>query len=64
LQRAAEGKPINSRVVHFQDSALANAATDRFDNLENALKAAGIDPDRVRKFLKWTNARDGYERLN
>lgn len=53
LARAAEGKPINSRHICLHEGPLWAAAGKRFGNWENTLRAAGIDPDDVRKFRIW-----------
>jgi hypothetical protein len=48
-KRRDKGLPLNSSALQREDSSLANAIRKYFRSHERALRAAGIDPARVRK---------------
>ena len=52
--RLAERMPMNSKSVYRLDRSLFSAATRRFGNWSNALRAAGVDPADHRRYRKPT----------
>src|SRR4051812_19148836 len=54
--RQRDGEPLNSGAVQREDPGLHAAAVRRFGNYEKALRAAGVDPNEVRRRRKWDKA--------
>jgi hypothetical protein len=52
--RARDNDPLNSGAVQQDDPALHAAAVRRFGDFETALRAAGFEPDRVRRRRRWS----------
>ncbi len=57
LQREMEGLSLKTRDVKAEECAFYNAAVKQFNNWSNALRAAGIDPERVSGKRVWSQAR-------
>lgn len=55
-QRAQAGLEMNSKSMQEQDCKLFNAALKRFQKWQEALKAAGIEPEAVYKRRHWDKA--------
>ena len=49
-----QNEPCNSGAVQDRDPGLHAAALRQFHEYDNALRAAGIDPNQVRKRREWT----------
>jgi len=55
---AAEGRPLNSAAVQRSESTLPSAASRFFSSWNEALQAAGVDPEKWRKRVPtWTRER-------
>jgi hypothetical protein len=54
LKREYDGLPLNRRALLRQDRELHNAILRAFRGWDHALRAAGIDPDRVRRQRRWS----------
>jgi hypothetical protein len=52
--RAADHMPLNSGALQQEDSGLHAAAVRHFGSYDRALRAAKVDPDRVRRRRRWT----------
>jgi hypothetical protein len=48
-KRQDMGRPLNNKSVYDDDMRLMNACCRRFGSFSKALRAAGIDPDKVRR---------------
>ena len=55
-ERHRDGQPVNSGTVQKEDASLHAAALRHFKGYANALRAAGIDPARVRQRRSWDRA--------
>lgn len=53
LRRETEGLPLNHAAVLCEDRALYNAMRRFFGTWDMALRAAGLDPKRVRRHRRW-----------
>jgi len=53
-ERYRKGKELNSKTMQMEDCKLFNAALKRHNGWDEALKAAGIDPDEVYKRHRWS----------
>ena len=56
-ERLRSGRGLNSKTMQEEDSRLFNAALKRFGAWDAALRAAGVDPNRVCKRRRWTKSR-------
>jgi hypothetical protein len=52
--RAADHEPLNSGALQQEDSGLHAAAVRHFGSYDRALRAAKVDPDKVRRRRRWT----------
>lgn len=55
--RAAEQEPLNSGAMQREDSGLHAAAVRHFGSYDQALRAARLNPDKVRCRRRWTKAK-------
>ena len=56
-QRAKAGQDLNSKAMQEQDCKLFNAALKRYEGWDGALKAAGINPEKIYKRRRWDRER-------
>ena len=54
--RAADHEPLNSGALQQEDSGLHAAAVRHFGSYDRALRAAKVDPDKVRRRRRWTKS--------
>lgn len=54
LKRECDGLPLNRAAVLRQDRALHNAICRAFRSWDDAMRAAGIAPNRVRRHRRWS----------
>ncbi|MBM4018924.1 MAG: hypothetical protein FJ288_11445 [Planctomycetes bacterium] len=54
LKREYDGLPLNRTALMRQDRALHNAILRVFRSWDQAMRAAGIDPDSVRCYRRWS----------
>src|SRR4051812_27164457 len=52
--RAADHEPLNSGALQQEDSGLHAAAVRHFGSYDRALRAAKVDPEKVRRRRRWT----------
>jgi hypothetical protein len=53
-RRKREGEPLNSGALQHEDPGLHAAAVRNYKTFDDALRAAGINPQRVRQRRVWT----------
>jgi hypothetical protein len=54
-QFAAKGIPLNMASIHKHDQRVLQAAIRHFDSYDDALRAAGFDPEQIKLFRQWTS---------
>ena len=54
-QRSRDREPLNSGAIQHEDPGLHAAAVRHFSSYDEALRAAKLDPDRVRDRRSWSN---------
>ena len=54
LKREHDGLPLNRTALLREDRDLHNAILRTFPSWDHALRAAGIDPDRIRSHRRWS----------
>jgi len=53
-ERVRQGRPLNSKAMQEQESKLFNAALNYFGGWDEALRRAGVEPEKVYKRRRWT----------